>query len=190
MVTGSASESEGGAAECIAPWCGKHYVQEHRARRLRPRRAHGIPQGSVAAANQSRLAVAHHHGQLGGRLARVERHDDDSLDHRGEVKCSPTDAVGSEQDAAVALAEPCGVEERARRRNAFEQFACSSGNAPLRPQLLEHDTTGRARQTIQNVFEEIHKLGSLATPQVAANARGRLSYFSTSCTSAGLSGGR
>ena len=60
-------------------------------------------------------------------LPEVERNHDQPLGHRGQVEGYPTNAVGREHSAAVALFQSPGDEKSASLANQIEQFATRDG---------------------------------------------------------------
>ena len=75
----------GPLAECLP---------ERQARAARPCGAHCVAQPGIAAENQARTGVAYHGRQFAGRLAGVERNDQDAFGHGREIEAHPGDAVG------------------------------------------------------------------------------------------------
>src|SRR5260370_5396503 len=66
------------------------------------------------------------------------------------------DAVGREQRAAVAFAQPGCGEKGASGRDALEQFAARHRYPAPEPHLLDHQAPRRAAEAFKHILQKIH----------------------------------
>ena len=112
-----------------------------------------LPQSRVSAADESRSAVFDERHQLARSLTRVQRHNDQAFRHRGQIHRDPTDAVGSEQAAPVALLQAFRYQESSRLCDQVKQFlAGHTGHLPI-ADFLKH-TRARGRLQLREDFSD------------------------------------
>ena len=71
------------------------FIEEHTARSLGPNLGHAFAECGLIHKNQARLAILHHADEFGGRLPRIEGHDDHPLGHDRQMEDGPANGVGS-----------------------------------------------------------------------------------------------
>ena len=144
-----------GGCGCSRGGLGADLAQEAEAS-LGPALLHGGAKQVVAADDQGGAAIAHHRHQLLRRLPRVEGHAHQTLRHDRQVRRRPADAVGAEEDAAVARAHTGAAQEAAGAGDAGEQLAGSGAFDAVGPSLLQHQARGLPLQTVEDALEEVH----------------------------------
>ncbi len=97
-----------------------------------------VAQGRIATADQRDGAVFHHRNQFRRGLSEVQRNNNQSLGHRGQIKRHPANTVGRQQSAAVALIQsPCS-EKSAGLADHFEKFTTGHTRDLTVADLLQH----------------------------------------------------
>ena len=122
----------------------------------------------------------HHGHQFGGRLPRVERHDDDAFGHQRKVQRGPANAVRREKRAAIAFLQSAREQKVARLLRS-----CASNSLPVTEYDLSiaNFAAAQARsaafcEPLEDLFEERHAASRLRCALRAGSAK------------PGLSGGR
>jgi len=95
MVTKSSLCADWRAANSLLRRSGlENFVERGAARGFGPSLRDTFADGGVTRNQQARGAVLHHGGEFGGRLARIERDDDDVLGHQSEINRGPAIELG------------------------------------------------------------------------------------------------